>query len=110
MNIKMPEGVILTSNLKPTTVHIFYEKEVPYMDYVGVAETNKGKIKMHFPKLGLDFTVMEIQEDRWNGHLMSQQIYISNDVWVDFEFIDRKMTKEEIEKELGYKVEIIKSE
>ena len=114
MKIKMPINTTLLSNLTPTDVHIFYEDKTPYLEYTGVAETNKGKIKFHFPKVDLSFNAIEIEEERCDrlpyfaNYLLKQNICIKNDIWTDFEFIDRKMTKEEIEKELGYKVEIVK--
>ena len=107
--------------IQPTDVKIYYEDSVPYLDYTGTCLTDKGMIKIHIPKLGLKLQEITKTEEYTNQFaydrhdvplvdnriLISQQIYAVNDELATFEVIEREMTKEQIEKEFGYKIKIM---
>lgn len=113
----MNEYIINDSYIIPTDVKIYYENKTPYLEYTGEAYTNIGKVKVHFPKLDLRLNVIENDKDTceycfdWRKKPLMvkvrQQAYVSNDKWMTMQIIEREMTKDQIEKELGYKVNIV---
>ncbi|MPM00580.1 hypothetical protein SDC9_46807 [bioreactor metagenome] len=107
MNVIFQDNTILKSKIKPTKVSVINDENGWYLDYTGVADTNKGKIKIRFPKIALEFDTVSSESEMWNGYVMKQSIYIENDSWCEYEFLERPMTKAEIERELGYKISIV---
>lgn len=113
----MNTNIILEGKITPKDVRVFIEDGVPYLDYVGIANSTKGKIKIHIPKISLNIeTISRLEEqeyvyDTFNVPISSVrtrlEIIAENNDWCQFEVIERDMTKKEIEKELGYKVNII---
>lgn len=106
----------IVSNITPTDVKIYMEDNVPYLDYIGECMTNNGaKLKVHIPKMGLTLNriVQECEEEfgsfapvYHHRILKSFNIYTTDDKWCEFEIVEREMSKEQIEKELGYKITI----
>lgn len=115
------DKVFFNKQLIPTDVRIYYEDDKPYLDYTGIAKTDTGNVKVHLPKIDLVYNVIEDNseyEDYYardcRGKLVykhqvkiSQKVVIKSDKYYDLEIIEREMTKEQIEKELGYKVKIV---
>lgn len=107
--MKSFENIIPQGVLAPIDVRIFYEDGIPYMEYTGVADSNIGKIQMHFPKVALIFDRIE-EECTYADHIkLKHQVYMSRDThkFYEIKILERRMTKKEIEDELGYKVKII---
>lgn len=104
----------IASNITPTDVKIYTEDNVPYLDYTGECMTNNGaKLKVHIPKMGLTLNkiVQECEEEFYSVTpvyqpriLKSFNIYTTDNKWCEFEIVEREMSKEQIEKELGYKI------
>lgn len=90
----MNSNVIIDSHITPTDVKIYVENGTPYLDYTGICYASNGdKIKVHFPKIDLTLTNIT-------------NVCASNDKWATFEVIEREVSKEQLEKELGYKLNI----
>lgn len=105
----------IASPILPTDVKIYTEGGIPYLDYTGTFYTNDGyKCKIHFPKIGLTFSqVTQEQEAEYvylGGYkrkvLMNFNIFASDDKFYEFEIIEREVSKNQLEKELGYKLNI----
>ena len=111
----MNNNVIIDSNITPTDVKIYVENGTPYLDYTGTCYANNGdKIKVHFPKIDLTLTniTQEKYEEEWKYQFGSRKILtkfnvcVSNDKWATFEVVEREVSKKQLEKELGYKLNI----
>lgn len=106
------ENVYEIANITPVDVKIYYEDKTPYLDYVGEAlAPDNTKIKIHIPKVRLNFSRFryEQKESRWHdGTLLGFEAnaVLESPKEISFQIIEREMTKEQIEKELGYKVKI----
>lgn len=109
-------NVCFVEPLKCIDASIYYEDNKPYINWKGETKLSDGSIiKVHIPKMGLD--IEEIEQnintiDFWNSNSIkiSKQVFIKNNMCSDedviIEFLEREMTKEQIEKELGYKIKI----
>lgn len=110
----MNNNVIIDGNITPTVVKIYVEDGVPYLDYTGTCYmTNGGKYKVHIPKIGLTLTNIASESDVYYNYLgrsrkilPSFQIYACGDEYFSFEVIEREVSKKQLEKELGYKLNI----
>lgn len=113
--------ICFLTKLKPTDVKIFIEDGIPYLDYTGTCQSNIGKLEVHFPKIGLDIEQMDRESDDYYYEnpftnkpsmriRMKDEYYVMNNQEWPFEYkvLERDMTKAEIEKELGYKINIKK--
>lgn len=103
---------VFVGTIKPTDLKIYYEDSAPYLDYKGIAETNYGKIEIHFPKMGLILNSLECnQENLYSGSgasvITMKEYSTQSDEIFTIKFLEKDMTKEQIEKELGYKVNIV---
>ena len=104
----------IASSITPTDVKIYTEDGTPYLDYTGTCYMSDGcKYKIHFPKIGLTFSqVTQEQEAEYDyfGYkrkvLMNFNIFASDDKFYEFEIIEREVSKKQLEKELGYKLDI----
>lgn len=106
---------IIASSITPTDVKIYTEDGVPYLDYIGTFYASDGcKCKIHFPKIGLTFSkvTQEKEEEEYDyfGYkqrvVMSFNVFASNDKLWEFEVLEREVSKKQLEKELGYKLNI----
>ena len=106
---------IITSPILPTDVKIYTEDGVPYLDYIGTFYINDGcKCKIHLPKIGLTFSkvTQEKEEEEYDyfGYkkkvLMNFNVFVSDDKFWEFEILEREVSKKQLEKELGYKLNI----
>ena len=94
----------------PVDAKIFYENHKPYLEYTGIVTGANGeKVKIHLPKISLEFQETEIKFDRdmMTTTFSSQTLIQSPKDKMTLQIMTRNMTKKEIEKELGYKVNII---
>lgn len=106
----MNNKVIIDSNITPTDVKIYVENGTPYIDYTGICYASNGdKIKVHLPKVGL---TLEKEYEEWKYQCGSREmlikfnVYASNDQSATFEVLEREVSKKQLEKELGYKLNI----
>lgn len=106
---------IIASPITPIDVKIYTEDGVPYLDYIGTFYTNDGcKCKIHLPKIGLTFSkvTQEKEEEEYDYFGYKQiittafNVFASNDEWFKYEIIEREVSKKQLEKELGYKLNI----
>lgn len=110
----MTYNPIISSNIQPTDVKIYFENGVPYLDYTGTCYMNDGcKYKIHIPKVGLTLTSTELESDTcydYLGHVRTIlpcfQLYACGDEIFTVEVIEREVSKRQLEKELGYKINI----
>lgn len=99
-------------------VGLFYEKDKPYLSLEGKTKDNKAEInlfKIDLTNLVINTDVANIYDDVRFLPIKTLKDYSvtfplktnENDVAYTVKFDDRKeMTKEQIEKELGYKIKI----
>ena len=105
--------------LKCTSATIFYENKIPYIDWKGTTILPNGCIAdVHIPKMSLDINEINIDQEElyFSGYNLlskitkSRQIFVREGFKPDEDIIitirEKEMTKEQIEKELGYKVKI----
>ena len=107
---------IIMSTIRPVDAKIYLEDGIPYIDYVGVVDTSSGTFKVHIPKLSLEFEKITVERETYEYvydnnktplcAMFRQLFYVTNNCAYTLEVIERTMTKEQIEKELGYKVKI----
>ena len=106
---------ILGTKLKCTKASIYYENNQPFIDWYGEARTLNGYVlECHIPKMGLDINNIENEVERccnpFGMFIKSRQVFVKDEFAPDEDIIieikEREMTKEQIEKELGYKVKI----
>ena len=105
---------IISSNIQPTDVKIYVENDIPYLDYTGTCYMSDGcKCKIHIPKVGLTLTNIKSESDTcydYSGHAKTIlpwfQLYACGDYLFTFEVIEREVSKKQLEKELGYKINI----
>lgn len=106
---------IITSPITPTDVKIYTEDGVPYLDYTGTFYASDGcKCKIHLPKIGLTFSqvTQEKEEEEYDyfGHnrkiLMNFNVFVSDNKFYELEILEREVSKKQLEKELGYKLNI----
>lgn len=108
----MTMNEVFVGPIKPTDLKIYYEDSTPYLDYKGIAETNYGKVEVHIPKMGLIINNLECnREDLYNefgASVITMREYLTHsDEVFTIKVLERDMTKNQIEKELGYKVNIV---
>ena len=101
--------------INPTDVKVYVEKGVPYLDYTGEFMTNEGThCKIHVPKISLTFTSIDCSQDTdWCFDSLGQrrqlktnfQCCVDNDDKIfAVEILEREVSKETLEKELGYRL------
>ena len=110
------ESCIIMDSLKCTSAAIFYENNIPYIDWKGTTILSDGRIvEAHIPKMSLDIQQIENNEERllnfpYSSILKSRQVFVKDGFKPNEDIIitikEREMTKEQIEKELGYKIKI----
>lgn len=105
----------IESSLMPTDVKIYTEDGTPYLDYTGTFYMSDGcKYKIHIPKIGLTFShvTQEKEEEEYDyfGHnrkiLMNFNVFVSDNKFYELEILEREVSKKQLEKELGYKLNI----
>lgn len=117
INGKSLNKVYFTSECKCTNAAIFYENNVPYIDWKGTALLSDGSIAdVHIPKMSLDISEINQEFETYYNYdncskiIRSKQIFVKDGFKPDEDIIitikEREMTKEQIEKELGYKIKI----
>lgn len=116
INGKELNALCFTDKLKCTSAAIFYENNIPYIDWKGTTILSNGSIaNVHIPKMGLDISEISQEVEDYSDFLSnkvikSKQVFVKDGFEPDEDIIitikEREMTKEQIEKELGYKIKI----
>ena len=97
--------------IKPTSVEVFYEDGVPYIKYIGRTELDNGLVvQVEIPKMDLILKeVVSEYDSKYSDKakiIASQNIYVKSEHWCKFKPLARTCTKKDLEKELGYKLNI----
>lgn len=101
------------NDIVPTDVKIYYENGTPYMEYRGVTQNPRfDKVEIYLPKISLSISSIEYTENLYDPdelHVTFSDKYLVHPHKNVFtaKTIERNMTKAQIEKELGYKVNIV---
>ena len=102
--------------LKATDIKVFVENGEPYIYWAGEFTDKGNTYRIEIPKM--DINIDAIVEDRPIEFCINtdpiipkvafaRQLYtVQNDVTFSITCINRRMTKKQIEKELGYNIEI----
>lgn len=119
INEKELNALCFTDKLKCTSASIFYEDNVPYIDWKGTTILSDGSIAdVHIPKMSLDISEINQETEAYYNYnydycskiIKSRQIFVKDGFKPNEDIIitikEREMTKEQIEKELGYKIKI----
>lgn len=121
INGKELNALCFVDKLKCTSASIFYEDNVPYIDWKGATVLSNGSIaNVHIPKMSLDINEIENECEYQPVYsddncflydiTKSRQVFVKDGFEPDEDIIitikEREMTKEQIEKELGYKIKI----
>ena len=110
----------IITDITPKYASIFYEDGVPYLKYIGTAMLDNGTVvEAEFPKMDLKFkNITTEKEEMWHddnsGRIgsrylvsMTQNIYADRDnIWVNIRAVKREVSLKQLEKELGYKIEL----
>lgn len=110
----MKNDAIISGNITPTDVKIYMEDGCPYLDYTGKCfDTCGNTYTVHFPKVGLTLTNIETQKKSEYDYMYtgrkirsSLQVFAKNDEFFSFEVVKREVSKKQLEKEFGYKLDI----
>lgn len=110
----------ITSTILPTDIKVFYENNKPYVHYKGKVHTSFGDFNVDIPKMGMELHTIhrELDEVFYDcmfsaGQTTSSKVtvastlYCESDVYMSLTPVEVRMTKKEIEKKLGYKVNIV---
>ena len=117
----MFRNAAIATDITPKDASIFYEDGVPYLKYVGTAMLDNGVlVEIELPKMDLKFkNITTKKEEIWHDdkigltglrYLISatQNIYADrDDISVNIRPVKRRVSLEQLEKELGYKIILI---
>lgn len=112
MNRDTYKDICITNDILPVSAEIFYEDGTPYIKYVGKTISDDGtEYKVEIDKLSLVINGLEgYSETLFNGRVsipIKRQFFANtNDVAFKLILIKRKCTIADLEKELGYKIEL----
>ena len=116
VNKQTLSSIFFMDKLNCTSASIFYEDNVPYIDWKGATVLSDGSIaNVHIPKMGLDISEISQEVEDYSDFLSnkvikSKQVFVKDGFEPDEDIIitikEREMTKEQIEKELGCKIKI----
>lgn len=101
----------------PTDIKVFYEDGMPYISYKGKTVSDSGEWEIEIPKMSMVLNTLErivdieyamnIYGDTTRRIPVCNQFFASHDVAYKMHLGKKKMTKRDIERELGYGVDII---
>lgn len=106
---RIGKGVI-ASSIKCTDAEIICKDNIPYLKYKGEATLVDGR------KIIVEYSMMDLTIDRIVNDIEQDRIYTKNYLYLGFSgnsngriyLEEKEMTKEDIEKELGYPIKIVK--
>ena len=111
---------ILTTSVTPKDVKIFVEDGMPYLDYTGEVKTSKGvSARIHIPKMSLQLKTIECSKEEYYNegynarshprefYRWETEIFCGGDCGsVSITPVKRECRLEDLERELGYKINI----
>ena len=110
----------ITSTIWPTDIKVFYEDKKPYVHYKGKAHTPDGDFNVDIPKMSMELHTIDREIDEVycdcmfsareafsNKVTVASRLYCESDVYMSLTPVKVRMTKKEVEKKLGYKVDIV---
>ena len=104
---------IVDSYIHPTDVKIYYENNVPYMEYRGITKDfNNDTCEVYLRKIPLTISTITYTDNLYEPNeveitFIGLEDKFSGIYRPEFKTIEKNMTKAQIEKELGYKINII---
>ena len=106
-----------TSKIKAKDIRVYIEDGIPYIHYIGEFYSKYGKYEITIPKMSIDIESIvedrDVKYDTLHGLISYPKISFSRNLYTVENYIftlrciEKAMTKEEIEKELGYKINIV---
>ena len=110
----------ITSTIWPTDIKVFYEDKKPYVHYKGKVRTPDGDFNVDIPKMSMELHTIDREIDEVfydcmlstrevlpNKVTVASRLYCESDVYMSLTPVKVRMTKKEVEKKLGYKVDIV---
>lgn len=99
---------LISSKLIPTDVKVYADDGELYLDYTGKIKFDDGSwLKIHIPKMSLVIdSIKQVEEHNEFGFVASYNVCVESERFFDVELLERTVTKEQLEKELGYKINI----
>lgn len=110
----------ITSTIWPTDVKVFYESNRPYVHYKGKVRTPDGEFNVEIPKMSMELHAIDREIDEFfydctfggregisNKVTVASRLYCESDVYMNLTPVKVRMTKKQVEKKLGYKVDIV---
>lgn len=102
----------IVEDIVPLEASIFYEDEKPFMRYVGKTQLSNGmKVKVEIPKM--DLTIKEIELNTYstgtacyNDKIYKREFHVVGKSSIIISEIERTVSLQELEKELGYKINL----
>ena len=105
--------------ITPKDIKVFYEDGKPYVEYRGIVKLGNDTYEIEIPKMDMVLTALEsVVEQYWSWDIASgifapssisvkQNVHVHQDINFKLKPIKKRMTKADIEKKLGHKVEIV---
>ena len=105
-------AITIDNPVIPKDVSIFIEDGVPYMKYIGTTTLSNGiKVEVECPKMSLVLNGIEhFTEDMFdlfnksNFMIYKREMFAVENCYFTVQILERTCKKEDIEKELGYKL------
>ena len=113
----MPMHDRICGQVVPTDIKVFYEDGQPYISYKGEFVDDHEEWEIEIPKMSMVLNTLEkfaetVEEVNFYGPIMRwipvcNQFFAAHDVNYTMRRKKAKMTKADIERELGYRIDII---
>lgn len=106
----------IVEDIIPLEASIFYEDKKPFMRYVGESQLSNGmKIKVEIPKMDLIIKGIELDTycggiARYNDKIYKREAHVVEKSSIIISEIERTVSLQELEKELGYKIKLTKGD
>ena len=104
-------------HIKAKQINVFIEDGVPYLRYIGTFYNGNNEYEITFPKMSIDITAIidnndiMLNADGFPVSKFRRELYVvENGSYFTVQCKKKKMTKKEIEKELGYEIQIVDEE
>lgn len=107
----------ICEQVTPTDIRVFYENEKPYVYYKGKMISESGEWEIEISKMSMVLNTLERIIDSNDaidiyGNIMHHapvrnQFFADHNVAYTLRSIKRKMTKSQIERSLGYSIDIV---
>lgn len=112
-----PQVKHISGHIEPTDIKVFYEEGKPYIHYKGVLNYMGDQYAIDIPKMDMVLKTLEhvteysctfdYKREKVIKVPVLSECHAEHEVYFTADLIKKKMSKSEIEKELGYKVDIV---